>query len=166
MGLLNRGHGSAGWPVITNNYGLSVHGTIKRASVTDVLRLGEEAARRRWSAKGRPAWLTENSERVADIYVTFLLPEHGRIRCAIIVTFKGTERGGTFTLDMAQAEFDSLKDVRQEELVTFAHRYFKSFPTVPLDPDQQASWDQWLGREAGKKGGGPHEGSTGGHSVG
>jgi hypothetical protein len=54
---------------------------------------------------------------------------------------------GFFTLDMAQSRFDSLKDLPQKELVVLAHRYFKSFPDIPLDPEQQATWDQRLGRE-------------------
>jgi hypothetical protein len=142
--MLKRRRGSDGWPIITNNVGRLERGTIKQASVQDILQLVEEAARNRWSGAGRPAWLRKNAGEVTDIYVTLRGPEHDHVRCYVMVmSAKGP--AGNFMLDMVRSKFESLKDLTQEELVKLVHRYFKSFPSVPLDPDQQATWDRRLG---------------------
>jgi hypothetical protein len=93
--------GSARWPIITNNSGLSVRGTIKRVPVRELLLLHEEAARNGWTGTGRLAWLVENAERVSDIYVTLQGPKRGYVRCYVMVTYADGP-AGYFMIDMAQ----------------------------------------------------------------
>lgn len=45
-----------------------------------------------------------------------------------------------FTLDVAVDDFDRLRDLPLEEVVSLAHRYLVSFPPLELDPAQKESW--------------------------
>lgn len=129
------------WPIVMNRIGVPAQGVIKRASVQDVLRLNTEAKRRHWSATGRPEWLREHSGDLEDLCVTILSKERDYIRCSVVAILRDGS-GGHFSLDVSSAEFDDLQDLDQQKLVSFAHSYFHSFSSIPLDPGQRAEWDR------------------------
>jgi hypothetical protein len=141
MSLWRRARVYSEWPIVKNHAGFTVRGVIKRASVQDILRLGTEAAEHHWSARARPVWLRDHAEIISALFVTILSEESGYIRCSVIVVLSDGS-GGHFSLDVDPSRFEALEDVSQEELVALAHRYFRRFPSVPLDPDQQAGWDR------------------------
>jgi hypothetical protein len=53
---------------------------------------------------------------------------------------------------MSEASFAALDDLSQEDLVTLAFSYFKTFPAVPVNPDRDETFGQWLDRQ--REGGG------------
>ena len=129
------------WPIVINRIGVPMQGVIKSVSVQDVLRLIAEAKRHHWTAAGRPEWLREHSNDLQDLLVTILSKERDYIRCSVVAILQDGS-GGHFSLDISSTEFDTLPDLDQETLVSFAHNYFHSFSSIPLDPGQQAEWDR------------------------
>jgi hypothetical protein len=132
------------WPSIENKIGIHMPGVIRRASVRDLLKIGDDAKKNGWSSAGRPLWTVEHSSQIRDLFITVLSEDRGFLRCSVTaVLTDGT--GGHFSLDMSRRKFDELPDLSQEELVTLAFRYFKMFRNIPLDADQQAEWDKHAG---------------------
>jgi hypothetical protein len=132
------------WPVVKNRIGVPVRGTIKEASVQDILRLSAEAKDRHWSATARPSWLTEHSGQIESIFVTLLVEDRNYLRCSVVaILLDGS--GGHFSLDMSPLSFDKLRDLGKERLVSLVHRYINSFTSIPLDSDQQTKWNRKMG---------------------
>jgi hypothetical protein len=127
------------WPGLTHG-GQRTPGEVKRASVAEVAALSESAARERWSATGRPTWLTANAEQIKWAFVTVLAVESpGVFRC-FVTPQRSDDSLCVFTVDVAIEQFERLRTVTDVEAVELLHRLLASQPVIPLDPDQRATW--------------------------
>ncbi|WP_222871206.1 hypothetical protein, partial [Nonomuraea sp. PA05] len=125
--------------------GVLGRGEIKSITVDEVKRMARQAKGRHWSGQGRPAWLNEHHASISGLCLTFLYEESaGCFRCSVTVLLEGGG-GGSFALDVAQDEFDSLPDLPEPAVIELAHRFLESFPVIPLDAEQRAEWDRGYG---------------------
>lgn len=111
---------------------------------TDVLKqLMEKAARTPGvSATGRPAWLEEHSVDLGNHYVVVFGPEgHGFYRC-VVISVLSDRPAGAYTLDISRPDFHALPGIAPTQLIELAHHYLSNVPMVPLDPEQERSWQQ------------------------
>jgi hypothetical protein len=59
----------------------------------------------------------------------------------VAVAFTAPDTAWSFTVDVSFKDFEELPDASPAEVVLLAHNYLYGFPMLPLDSDQQASWD-------------------------
>jgi hypothetical protein len=94
------------------------------------------------SATGRPQWLEEHRSDLGDHYVVVFGPEgRGYYRC-VVFSVLGDRPAGAYSLDMTRSEFSALPDIAPAQLVELAHHYLSNVPMLPLDPDQERSWQR------------------------
>lgn len=140
-GVSSMGTEPAGWDAIRNRAGLPVSGTLKVATLEEIVALSAKARQRHWSGQGRPGWLSEHSADLQRLYVEVLIPDREYVRCSIVAIL-GDGTGGHFAVDISREDLDGLPDVSPQELNDLAHRYLLTFKSIPLDRAQQAAWDK------------------------
>jgi hypothetical protein len=122
-------------------------GDIKALSVEDLARLMGMAARRNWSALGRPEWFGQERANISQLMLVVLEVEHPSVYRGIVTAILKDRSGCRFTLDVEASEFRRLPDIDLKLLVTLAHRYLGGFPLLKLDRDQEETWGPLEGRE-------------------
>ncbi|GAA2037592.1 hypothetical protein GCM10009839_43600 [Catenulispora yoronensis] len=116
---------------------------IKVLATTDLDRLTEAAVSNpRWSAEGRPDWLRRNRDEIKSIFMTIYGSE-GRnvLRCLVMIKMND-DATWKFTLDLDRADFERLPDASPAQVVSLAHAHLYTYPSLDLDPEQQAGWDR------------------------
>lgn len=117
-------------------------GDIKVISTEILEGLMEKAVRTRGAnATGRPEWLEQHRDDLGDHCVVAFGPQGHGYRCVVFSVLRDRLEGA-YSLDMSRLDFHGLPDIAPTQLVEFAHRYLSTIPLVPLDPDQEQSWQR------------------------
>lgn len=129
------------WPRIESpGTGLDVPSEIKILTLQQL----EELQRRSTGANGRPAWLAERRDSVQWIRMVVQSNEGvDQYRCIVIVA-TSSEHAVWFSIDLGRETFHALPNVPRPEVVRLAHQFLWSFPMLPLDSDQQATWQTYI----------------------
>ncbi|MFG1626779.1 hypothetical protein [Kribbella sp. NPDC049227] len=93
------------------------------------------------NATGRPEWLEAHRSDLGHHYVVVFGPQGHGYRC-VVFSVLGDRPACAYALDMGRSEFRALPDIAPAQLVELAHRYLSDVPVLPLDPDQEQSWQR------------------------
>lgn len=114
---------------------------VKQASAETLIELMSVSRRDGIGATGRPAWVAES---LSTIELVLIVPQ-GRagldvLRCNCAIYQRGEFRW-IFSLDMTLASYDRLPDVGRRQCIRFLRDLLLRIPVLPLDEDQEASWE-------------------------